>query len=514
MFKFCKTQLWECSRTLSDVAMGRKPAETVIRNARLVNVCTHEILDNTDVAISCGRIALVGDAAHCIGESTKVIDAEGQLIAPGFLDGHIHIESSMMTPIEYAKAVIPHGTVGIYYDPHEVCNVLGLKGVDLMAEEAEKTPLKAMLTTPSCVPAVPGFEDSGAEITAADIASEMKHDYTVGLGEMMNFPGITASAEPTHNITGETLKAGKIITGHYSIPETGRGLNAYIASGVRCCHESTRAEDALAKMRLGMYAMLREGSAWHDLQEVSKAITEHKVDSRFATMISDDTHPHTLVANGHLDHIVRRAVSFGIDFVTAIQMVTLNCAQCFQMDHELGSITPGKCADIVFIDNEKDIRVTRVLIDGDVVAENGKLTIDLPKSELPAWALDTMHVGETITPETFKVHTDKVGTATVRAIEIIPVHVGDYERHVELKVENGELKSDVEQDVLKTFVFECHNKTGKHGVGFVKGFHVKCGAMASTVAHDAHNLLVVGTNDEDMALAANTLIQCLSLIHI
>lgn len=423
MFKFCKTQLWECSRTLSDVAMGRKPAETVIRNARLVNVCTHEILDNIDVAISCGRIALVGDAAHCIGESTKVIDAEGQLIAPGFLDGHIHIESSMMTPIEYAKAVIPHGTVGIYYDPHEVCNVLGLKGVDLMAEEAEKTPLKAMLTTPSCVPAVPGFEDSGAEITAADIASEMKHDYTVGLGEMMNFPGITASAEPTHNITGETLKAGKIITGHYSIPETGCGLNAYIASGVRCCHESTRAEDALAKMRLGMYAMLREGSAWHDLQEVSKAITEHKVDSRFATMISDDTHPHTLVANGHLDHIVRRAVSFGIDFVTAIQMVTLNCAQCFQMDHELGSITPGKCADIVFIDNEKDIRVTRVLIDGDVVAENGKLTIDLPKSELPAWALDTMHVGETITPETFKVHTDKVGTATVRAIEIIPVHV-------------------------------------------------------------------------------------------
>lgn len=450
MFKFCKTQLWECSRTLSDVAMGRKPAETVIRNARLVNVCTHEILDNIDVAISCGRIALVGDAAHCIGESTKVIDAEGQLIAPGFLDGHIHIESSMMTPIEYAKTVIPHGTVGIYYDPHEVCNVLGLKGVDLMAEEAEKTPLKAMLTTPSCVPAVPGFEDSGAEITAADIASEMKHDYTVGLGEMMNFPGITASAEPTHNITGETLKAGKIITGHYSIPETGCGLNAYIASGVRCCHESTRAEDALAKMRLGMYAMLREGSAWHDLQEVSKAITEHKVDSRFATMISDDTHPHTLVANGHLDHIVRRAVSFGIDFVTAIQMVTLNCAQCFQMDHELGSITP----------------------------------------------------------ETFKVHTDKVGTATVRAIEIIPVHVGDYERHVELKVENGELKSDVEQDVLKTFVFERHNKTGKHGVGFVKGFHVKCGAMASTVAHDAHNLLVVGTNDEDMALAANTLIQC------
>ena len=508
MFKFCKHQLWECSRTLSDVAMGRRPADTVIRGARLVNVCTHEILDHTDVAIACGRIALVGDAAHCIGPETEVIEAGGQLLAPGFLDGHIHIESSMLTPVEYARAVLPHGTTGIYYDPHEICNVLGLKGVDLMAADAAKTPLKAMLTTPSCVPAVPGFEDSGAEITPADIASEMRHDYTVGLGEMMNFPGITGAAEAAHGIVGETLKAGKIVTGHYSVPETGAGLNAYIASGVRCCHESTRAADALAKMRLGMYAMLREGSAWHDLQEVSKAITENDVDSRYAVMVSDDTHPHTLLSEGHLDHIVRRAVSFGVDFVTAIQMVTLNCAQCFKMDDELGSVTPGKCADLVLIDNETDINVTRVLIDGETVAENGRLTIELPKSELPDWAMDTMHVGETITPDTFKIHTDKKDTTTVRAIEIIPVRVGDYERHVQLKVENGELKSDTAQDVLKAFVFERHNATGRHGVGFVKGFHVQCGAMASTVAHDAHNLLVIGTNDEDMALAANTLIAC------
>lgn len=508
MFKFCKHQLWECSRTLSDVAMGRRPADTVIRGARLVNVCTHEILDHTDVAIACGRIALVGDAAHCIGPETEVIEAGGQLLAPGFLDGHIHIESSMLTPVEYARAVLPHGTTGIYYDPHEICNVLGLKGVDLMAADAARTPLKAMLTTPSCVPAVPGFEDSGAEITPADIASEMRHDYTVGLGEMMNFPGITGAAEAAHGIVGETLKAGKIVTGHYSVPETGAGLNAYIASGVRCCHESTRAADALAKMRLGMYAMLREGSAWHDLQEVSKAITENDVDSRYAVMVSDDTHPHTLLSEGHLDHIVRRAVSFGVDFVTAIQMVTLNCAQCFKMDDELGSVTPGKCADLVLIDNETDINVTRVLIDGETVAENGRLTIELPKSKLPDWAMDTMHVGETITPDTFKIHTDKKDTDTVRAIEIIPVRVGDYERHVQLKVENGELKSDTAQDVLKAFVFERHNATGRHGVGFVKGFHVQCGAMASTVAHDAHNLLVIGTNDEDMALAANTLIAC------
>lgn len=508
MFKFCKHQLWECSRTLADVAMGRRPADTVIRNARLVNVCTREILDHTDVAIACGRIALVGDGTHCIGPETEVIEAGGQLLAPGFLDGHIHIESSMLTPVEYARAVLPRGTTGIYYDPHEICNVLGLKGVDLMAADAAKTPLKAMLTTPSCVPAVPGFEDSGAEITPEDIAAEMQHNYTVGLGEMMNFPGINGSAEAAHGITGETLKAGKIVTGHYSIPETDAGLNAYIASGVRCCHESTRAKDALAKMRLGMYAMMREGSAWHDLHEVSKAITENTVDTRYAVMVSDDTHPHTLLSEGHLDHIVRRAVSFGIDFVTAVQMVTLNCAQCFKMDDELGSVTPGKCADLVLIDNERDINVTRVLIDGETVAENGQLTVGLPKSVLPDWAMDTMHVGETITPDTFKIYTDKTDTATVRAIEIIPVRVGDYERHMQLKVENGELKSDTAQDVLKAFVFERHNATGKHGVGFVKGFHVQCGAMASTVAHDAHNLLVIGTNDADMALAANTLIAC------
>ena len=506
--KFCKKQLWECSAVLSDVAMGRVPAETVITNAKLINVCTHEVMENIDVAIHSGRIALVGEGRHCIGEGTKVIDAAGQYIAPGMLDGHIHVESSMLSVGEYARAVIPHGTTGIYYDPHEICNVLGLDGVNLMVADAERTPLKAMLTTPSCVPAVPGFEDSGATVTSADIENEMKRDVVVGLGEMMNFPGITFSNPETHAITGNTLKAGKIITGHYSIPDTGMGLNAYIASGARCCHESTRAEDALAKMRLGMYAMFREGSAWHDLKVVARSVIDNEVDSRFACLISDDTHPHTLLSQGHLDHIVRRAIEEGIDPITAVQMVTINCAQCFQMDHEMGSITPGKCADIIFVDDPVSYNVTKVLIDGELVAENGKMLVDFEPYTYPEFAMNTMHVGETITADTFKVKTDKEDTATVRAIEIIPARVSDYERHIALKVKDGCLESDTEQDVLKTFVFERHNNTGKHGVGFVKGFNIQCGAMASTVAHDAHNLLVIGTNDEDMALAANTLINC------
>ena len=237
--QFQDTPLWEVSKVLSAVAMGRQEADTVIINAKLINVCTKEIIPNTDVAISKGRIALVKDAKHCIGEHTKVIDAAGKYIAPGFLDGHIHVESSMMSVSEYAKAVVPHGTTGIYMDPHEICNVLGMDGVKYMIEDGKNTPLKNMVTMPSCVPAVPGFEDTGAFIGPKEVAESMSWPDVVGLGEMMNFPGILNSSDHAHDIVGETLKANKTVTGHYSIPDTGNGLQAYIASGIRCCHEST-----------------------------------------------------------------------------------------------------------------------------------------------------------------------------------------------------------------------------------------------------------------------------------
>lgn len=507
---FCKQPLWECTRTLAAVAQGQVPADTVITNARLVNVCTAEIQDDIAVAIACGRIAYVGPSAeHCIGADTLVIDAAGTFIAPGFLDGHIHVESSMLGAGEYARAVVPHGTVGIYWDPHEVCNVLGLEGVKVMMDDAARTPLKAMVTTPSCVPAVPGFEDTGSFVGPEEIAESMTWDGVVGLGEMMNFPGVLAGTDHAHGELAETLKADKVITGHYSIPETDQGLNAYIACGVRCCHESTRAEDALAKMRLGQYAQLRYGSAWLDLPQLAAAVTETGIDTRFANLISDDTHPHTLVAHGHLDYILRMAVACGIDVITAIQMMTINTATCFRMEHELGSITPGKCADIVFLDNLEDLNVTRVLIDGDVVAENGACTFDLAPFDYPDWVTHSMHLGRTITPDTFRVEAPAGASdgeaVTVRAIELLPGSVPDREAHVALTVRNGALESDLDQDVLKTFVFERHHETGTHGAGFTKGFGIKRGAMASTVAHDAHNLLVVGTNDEDMALAANTL---------
>lgn len=504
--KFCKKPLWECTIKLAKVATGAEKADLVIRNARLINVCTREIMENISVAVSDGRVALVGDASHCIGDNTTVIDAENKYLAPAFMDGHIHIESSMLSVGEYAKAVVAHGTSGVFIDPHEICNVLGLDGVNYMMEDAKRTPLKTMLTTPSCVPAVGGFEDTGAQIDPEDVALTMDYDCCVGLGEMMNFPGILGGNPHTHGIVGETLKAGKIPTGHYSLPETGSGLNAYIASGIRCCHESTRAEDALAKMRLGMYAMLREGSAWHDLHEVAKAITEHKVDSRFACLISDDTHPHTLIQNGHLDYIVRRAIEEGIDPITAIQMVTINVAQCFQLDHEMGSVAPSKCADFVLIDDLNLCHVTDVFIDGAHVAKDGNILAEFAPYTYSEKAVNSVHLDK-LTADDFKIpcegdHVD------VHAIEIIPARVGTFDKIVTLPVRDGGIEADSDQDVLKVAVFERHKRTGTVGKGFTKGFGIKRGALAQTVAHDAHNLLVVGSNDEDMALAANTLIEC------
>ena len=507
---FCRVPLWEAAKTLAAVAQGQAPAELVIRNARLVNVCTGEIQYPMDVAAAMGRIAYVGpDAAHCVGKDTRVVDAGGRYLAPGLLDGHVHIESSMMTPVGFAAAVIPHGTVGVYFDPHEICNVLGPKGVELMLEEAGRTPLKAMLTMPSCVPAVPGFEDTGATVDAGDVAKAMTDPRCVALGEMMNDPGVLGGAEEPHAILAETLKADRTITGHYTMPDLDRGLNAYIASGVRSCHESVREEEALAKMRLGMYAMLREGSGWKDLHQVARAVTAHQVDPRFALLVTDDAHPHTLAAEGHVDRLLRRAVEEGIPPVTALQMVTINCAQCFQMDQDLGSVTPGKCADLVLFEDLKDFKAAAVFIDGALAAENGALASPLSPPPCPDWARDTMHLAQPVTAEQLRIAAPvQEGEVKVRTIEVIGGSAANREAVVTLTARHGQVDAAPEQDVLKAAVFERHKATGRRALGFLKGFGITRGAMASTVAHDAHNLLVMGAADADMVLAANTLAGC------
>lgn len=511
---FCRAPLWECSRRLVRVAQGLEPADLVVRDCRLVDVCTREVVEHADIAVAAGRVAYVGvppcTAEHCVGPATRVIDAAGDYVAPGFLDGHMHIESSMVGPAEYARAVVPHGTVGVFYDPHEACNVAGLEAVREMAADAARVPLKCMLTTPSCVPAVPGFEDTGSSVDAAQVEETMAWPFTVGLGEMMNYPGVLACADGPLDEVCATLRAGKTVTGHYAVPETDRGLNAYIASGVSCCHESTRAEDALAKARLGMYAQVRQGSAWHNLHDLAPAVRA-SADTRYFCLVTDDNHPDTIVAGGHLDRVLRLAVLEGIDPLTAVQMVTINTATCFQMQGELGSVAPGKCADLVFLEDLRDFRVKRTVIDGEVVAEDGRALFSPGPYPWPEWMTRTMRLGEELGEEAFRIPASPEaaarGRVTARAIRLRGGDTLAYEEHVELPVRDGCVELDPRRDVLKAFVFERHHATGRHAAGLVVGLGIH-GALAQTVAHDAHNLLVVGDSDADMALAASTLAAC------
>ncbi|HOM88125.1 MAG TPA: adenine deaminase [Spirochaetota bacterium] len=491
---------------LADVAMGRRKADMVIKNGTLVNVNTKELQEHIDVALYKGRIALVGDASHCIGETTQIIDATGLYIAPGFMDGHIHVESSMLTVSQYSTAVVPHGTTAIFMDPHEIANVLGLKGVKLMLDEARDVPLRVYATVPSCVPAAQGLEDAGAEIGPEEIAEAMKWDAIAGLGELMNFPGVFNSVPDVHKEIAVTLKAGKPVTGHFALPDTGKMLNAYIASGVRSCHESVRHEDALAKMRLGMYAKIREGSAWHDLKEVIKAITHNTVQSRFAILVSDDTHPDTLIKLGHLDHIVKRAIEEGVDPVTAIEMVTINTAECFLMSKDFGSVSPSKVADIVLLSDLYSVTVKAVIIGGRLVARDGTMLSSAKKVTYPDWSKNTVNVGKTLTPQDFMLTVNK-SEVKVRVIQIEEAKVTTKQVIETLKTIDGNVAPNKEKDIAKAALFERHKATGTKGLGFVKGFGLKKGAVASTVAHDSHNLLIVGTDEEDMAFAGNELIK-------
>lgn len=500
--------LCDVTKELVLVARGQKKADLVIKNGNLVNVNTAEIIYNTDVAITHGRIALVGDASHTIGEATTVIDAEGLYIAPGFMDGHIHVESSMLSVKEYAKAVIPNGTTAIFMDPHEIANVLGIAGVKLMIEDSMNIPLNVYTTMPSCVPATPGFEDTGAILSSEAIETAMQWDTIIGLGEMMNLPGVLNADEEVHKALKATLAANKTITGHYPMPELGAPLNAYIASGARCCHETVTREEALAKMRLGMYVQIREGSAWHDVKETVKAITEHAIDTRFANLVSDDAHPDTLLHLGHMNHIIKRAIEEGVKPITAIQMATINVAECFNLTRDLGSVSPGKWADIVLISDLSYVKVEKVLINGEVVAKRGQMTVDIPKATYPDYAKHTMHIGKTLTSKDFEILAPlsyAQDTINVHVMAVSDAKVGTHHYIDELPVANDSVMNDLAKDIVKAVVIERHKATGSMGKGFVTGFSIKEGAVASTVAHDAHNLLVVGTNDEDMALAANTL---------
>lgn len=496
---------YDVNTQLMRVAQGEEKAETVIQNGTLVNVLTGELLENKDVALAHGRIAFVGDASHAIGPETDIIDATGKYIAPGFMDAHMHVESTMLSVTEFAKAALVKGTTSIFMDPHEIANVFGRKGIRLMHEEGQQLPLKVFTTYPSCVPAADHLEDAGASVGVDDVKEGLTWDNVVGLGEVMNFPGVVHGDSKTIGEIQETMKAGKTVTGHF--PEgTNEMLQAYIAAGVTSCHETVTRGQALTKARLGMHVMIREGSAWQDVEEVIKIVTEDRVDTANLMLVTDDVYPQTLVEKGHLNHVVRRAIEEGVDPVTAIQMATINPARYYKKDDELGSIAPGKCADIIILDDLQTVEPTLVMTDGQVVVENKQIVSTFPSFTYPKEVKHSVHIGKRLAREDFLLTTNKsCGSARVHVIKVIENSARTEKIETDLAVEDGKIRPDIDRDIIPLACIDRHHQSGRISLGFACGFQLKKGAVASTVAHDSHNMLVMGADEQDMATAANAL---------
>jgi adenine deaminase len=497
----------DITKELADVAMGRRAADLIIRGGTLLNVNTAELLPNTDVAVYGGFIALVGDASHVLhDEHTQLVDATGRFLVPGFIDTHLHVESSMVDPRRYAEAVLPHGTTAIVPDPHEIANVFGLEGVKLFVDSAEDLPLKVLTMMPSCVPSIPGFEDGGAVFTDKEVAEAAAWPGIYGLGEMMNFPGVIFSDPGVHSIMQAVERSGKIVTGHHSHPDIQRGLNAFVAAGITACHEATSDAEALARARFGCYAQQRYGTAWLDMPNTIKAVLDNpNLDTRFFTLVSDDVTPETLQNDGHMDRLVRKAIELGVKPAVVYQMATINAAQLMNEWRWIGSISPGRSADILILSNFEQCVIDQVYADGKLVAEHGELKVPIEPFAYPEWALQSVHI-ETLSPADFAVpHPGP--TAQTRVIRAYEGRVDTSEEVVELAVVDGNIEASVAKNIAKLAVFERHKSSGSRGLGFVTGFGLQRGAVASTVAHDSHNLMVMGTNDADMALAGNELIR-------
>ena len=494
--------------SLIAVAAGREPADLVIQNCCWVNVHTREILPNSNFAIKNGRFAYCGpEISHCIGNNTKIVNGEGRFAVPGFCDAHMHIESGMLTPGQFAHAVMAHGTTSMFTDPHEIANVLGLEGVRLMHDEAIIQPINIFTQMPSCAPSAPGLETTGFEISPTDVEEAMKWPGIIGLGEMMNFPSIINGDEKLLSEIAITQNAQKIAGGHYASPDLGKNFHAYVASGVSDDHEGTCEKDALARARQGMRSMMRLGSAWYDVESQITAITEKKLDSRNFILCTDDCHSGTIVNEGHMNRVIRHAIKCGCEPVEAIQMATINTATHFGLERELGSISPGRRADIILTSDLKELPIEIVFARGVKVAEKGSPIIDPVLLKWPNSVRNTVKLEKKLNAENFLIRAPKLkNTAKVKIIGVIENQAPTKLLKGVLPVENGFVKGDLDKDICQVALVERHRGTGQITNGFVSGFGYKekC-AVASTVAHDSHHMIIVGTDQENMALAGNHL---------
>jgi adenine deaminase len=469
------------------VARGEASAQLLFKNARLVNVMSGEI-HQANVAVDDGRIIGLGDY-----EAAETIDLDGAYLAPSLIDGHFHVESAMVTLPEFVRAVVPHGTGAMVIDPHEYANVLGMDGIRYVLESSRNLPIDFFIMLPSCVPAT-HLETAGARFTADDLALMIADDRIAGIAELMNYPGIFLGMES--ELAKIEAGKGKVIDGH-APGLRGKNLNAYALAGVRSDHESTELEEAREKLRLGLHLLVREGSTERNLEHIIGLVSpQNSMNCSFAT---DDKLPGDLVREGHLDHSIRKAIALGVPPITAIQMGTINTARHYRLKNH-GAIAPRFWADFIVLENIEEMTIRRVYKKGKLVAENGRYVGEKP-AEVPQ-PRSTMNLSYHA-PKDFQLSAN--GAKKIRAIEIVPHQIVTKTAIETPKISDGHIVADTERDLLKLVVVERHRATGNVGVGFVRGFGLQRGALGSTVAHDAHNVIVVGTNDEDITAAIQAL---------
>jgi adenine deaminase len=473
-------------------ASGEGKVDLLIKNGRVVDVFSGQV-EKKDVAVFGGVIVGFEDY-----QSREIIDIKGDFLCPGLIDGHVHIESSMVTIPQFARAVLPNGTTSVIIDPHEIANVLGADGVRFMAESAKGIPLNIFIMLPSCVPAT-HMETGGANLKANDLKPLLKEPWAIGLAEMMNFPGVIyRDPEVLKKIE---MAKGKRIDGH-APALSGKGLYAYLTAGIRSDHECTTSKEAKEKLKNGMWIMIREGTTARNLKDLLPLVNPKN--SRRFFFVTDDRHPKELLEEGHINSMIRQSIRLGLDPVLAIQMATLNAAEYFRLD-DLGAIAPGYRADLVSFDHLGRFQVKKVFKDGILVAENGER---LPRSIKPSASVKLKRKQELrikpIDEKSFLLRSDQ---PLAKVIQIIPDQIVTKKVLKNIILKDGVACPDLRQDILKIAVVERHRGTGNIGIGFVQGFGLKKGAIGSSVAHDSHNLVIVGTNDQDMLKVVTTIIK-------
>ncbi|WP_099363493.1 adenine deaminase [Fredinandcohnia onubensis] len=470
------------------VSSKQIPADLVIKNGKIIDVFNLEIIEG-DIAISDGMFVGIGEF-----EGKKVIDAKNRYVCPGFIDGHVHIESSMVPPSEFAKVVLPHGVTTVITDPHEIGNVSGSDGLSFMIEDSKNLPLDVFLMLPSSVPATP-FENNGADLEAKDLEPFYSHPRVLGLAEVMDFPSLKNAEDSIIDKILVTNHNNGLIDGHLAGLDT-NAIDIYRTTGIKTDHECNTAQDALERLRRGMYLLIREGSVAKDLKTLIKVVTP--TNARRCLFCTDDKHLDDLIEEGSIDHNIRLAIEEGISPLQAIQMATLNAAECYRIPNK-GAIAPGFEADFLLLDQLETIEITEVYKSGNLVTQNGRYVAKSPaKNVLNTQLLSTVHVSE-LHEKDLQISLGDGNKANI--IEIIPNQLITNKLEEQVRVENGEFQPSIENDQLKLVVVERHKNTGNIGLGVVKGFGFTDGAIATTIAHDSHNIVATGTNDADILVA-------------